>query len=83
MTDNATLAKTIAMLGTAMKMTSITAPPTHRGFGTFASSDPFNISPRSESSTYATTPTRLDDISDGDVFTFLSFVTALRIRTKK
>ena len=79
MTDTATLAATMTALADAIiAMPQATVNP--KVYDPFKSNDPFVLSSRSGSMAYERISAPLDDIWDGEVTKFPSFVTELRIR---
>ena len=79
MTDTATLAATMTALADAIiAMPQATVNP--KVYDPFKSNDPFVLSSRSGSMAYERIFTPFDDIWDGEVAKFPSFVTELRIR---
>ena len=82
MANNAALANAIAALAAAVAAIRPPAAPT-KIYDPFASNDPFDLSSRSGSTAYTSCSAPLDQIWDGDVSNFPSFVVVLRLRAKE
>ena len=82
MADNAALAA--AILALTNVLATIRAPPPPAApvpvFDPFDSADPFDLSTRAGSTAYSTISAPLDEVWDGHVATFPSFIVALRLR---
>ena len=82
MADNDALAAAIIALTNVLQ--TIRAPPAPIApkpvFDPFDSNDPFDLSTRAGSTAYTTISAPLDEIWDGHVSTFPSFIVALRLR---
>ena len=83
MTDNAALAAAILALTNVIATMRQPAPAPTPVFDPFDSTKPFDLSTRAGSTAYSTISAPLDEVWDGHVATFPSFIVALRLRSEE
>ena len=83
MSDNASLAEAILALTNVIATMRQPAPASTPVFDPFDSTEPFDLSTRAGSAAYTTISAPLDEVWDGHVATFPSFIVALRLRSEE
>ena len=81
MTDNTAIAAALQALATAVAALRTAVAP-KKCHDPFATNDPFDLNARSGSNAYNTISSPLDQLWDGVVESFPSFLVAVRVRAK-